>query len=501
MRSGRILGWFLASLSLVFLCSVASVSSEIKAVRGTFFDLVDDPWDYYDNEEAAARFLPDGLLVIENGIIRDFGRYEELKDKYPGIEITVYKNRIIVPGFIDAHIHFPQTRVIGVYGHHLLEWLNSSIFPEEEKYRDLRYALDGAKHFFDNLLANGTTTAQVFTTTSPVSTEVLFEEAIRRNMLVIGGLTGIDRSAPDAYVDTADEFYEQSKILIEKYHGVKRILYAITPRFAYGSTPKMLELAGKLKEEYPSCWVNTHLAETQEETHGVLSLFPDSPTYLEVYEKYGLVGPRFSGGHAIQLDDASFRRLSELGAAVVFCPASNLFLGSGLFQVGKAKDPGAKVLMAMGSDMGAGNYFSMLKVLGDAYKVGMMNSTALAGTNDPRMRDIPQAERNRFSAYRGLYAITLGSAKALYLDDRIGNFDIGKEADFVVLDPDAGPPELAWRQSLYGGSGAPRNIDEAANKFFGLMTIGDDRAIDATYILGNIVYKKGAKATPSAGQD
>ncbi len=186
-RSRKTLGLFLASLNLVCLWSVASVSSEMTAVRGTFFDLVDDPWDYSDSEEAAARFLPDGLLVTENGIIQDFGRYEELKDKYPGIEITVYRNRIIVPGFIDAHIHFPQTRVIGAYGHHLLEWLDSSIFPEEEKYEDSRYAQDGAKHFFDNLLANGTTTAQVFTTTSPICTEVLFEEAIRRNMLVILG--------------------------------------------------------------------------------------------------------------------------------------------------------------------------------------------------------------------------------------------------------------------------------------------------------------------------
>lgn len=212
-------------------------SAEITAVRGTFFDLIDDPWDYPYNEAAAARFLSDGLLVIDDGVIMDFGPYEKLKDKYPKVKVTEYKDRLIVPGFIDAHIHFPQTRVLGAYGHHLLEWLQASIFPQEAKYNDPAYAQEGANHFFHDMLANGTTTAQVFTTVSPVCMEALFEEAMRRNMLVIGGLTGMDRKGPKANLDTADEFYEQSKRLIEMYHGKKRVLYAITPRFAYGSTP------------------------------------------------------------------------------------------------------------------------------------------------------------------------------------------------------------------------------------------------------------------------
>jgi len=482
--------------------SPVSAAADITAVRGTFFDLIADPWDYDPSHEmAAARFLPDGLLIIENGIIMDFGPYEMLKDKYADINITEYKDRIIVPGFIDAHVHFPQTRVLGAYGNALLEWLEMSVFPEEMKYNDPAYAREGAKHFFDDLLANGTTTAQVFTTVSPVCTEVLFEEAMSRNMLLIGGLTGMDRSGPKANLDTAEDFYEQSKRLIEKYHGKKRVFYAISPRFALGSTPGQLELAGKLWKEYPACWVNTHLAESPEEIRAVLNSFPDSATYLDVYEKYGLVGPKFSGGHSIWLNDESFRRLSKLGASVTFCPASNLFLGSGSFQIGKAKDPKAKVRMAMGSDVGGGNHLCMLNILGDAYKVGMMNCTILQGTNDPRARDIPEAERNKIGAYRGLYSITLGGAEALYLDDRLGNFNIDKEADFVILDPDAGPPQLAWHQSLYGGPGAPKNLSDCANKFFSLMVLGDDRAIDATYILGKLAYKKGTGTIPPAQQE
>ncbi len=498
MKAERILTGIIVLLTVMCLLHTPSASAEITAVRGTFFDLIDDPWDYPYNEAAAARFLSDGLLVIDDGVIMDFGPYEKLKDKYPEVKVTEYKDRLIVPGFIDAHIHFPQTRVLGAYGNHLLEWLQKSIFPEEAKYRDKAYAQEGAKHFFNDMLANGTTTAQVFTTVSPVCTEVLFEEAMRRNMLIIGGLTGMDRNGPKANLDTAKGFYEQSKKLIEKYHGKERILYAITPRFAYGSTPEQLEMCGKLWKEYPTCWVNTHLAETPAETHAVLNLFPGNATYLDVYEKYGLVGPRFSGGHSVQLNDESFWKLSRQGAAIVFCPASNMFLGSGLFKIGKAKDPKAKVRMAMGSDCGGGNYFCMLNVLGDAYKVGMLNNTVLTGADDPRTRDIPQANRNKFSPYRGMYAITLGGAEALYLNDKIGNFNVDKAADFVVLDTDAGPPQLPWHQSLYGGPGVPKNMDDCASKLFSLTVLGDDRAVDATYVFGKLAYKKGAKTIPPA---
>ena len=267
-------------------------------------------------------------------------------------------------------------------------------------------------------------------------------------------------------------------------------MYAITPRFAYGSDKKELEMAQKLKKECDSCWVNTHLSETPNEYYGVLALNPEAKDYLAVYEEYGLVGPKFSGGHSIYMSDDALRRLGESGGAAIFCPASNLFLGSGLFRLGKATDPDHRVRIALGTDAGAGNYFNMLQVASEAYKVGMLNNLVLEGELDPRQKDLPEAERNKISPYRGLYLLTLGGANALYLDEWIGNFDTGKEADFVVLDLDSGPDYMAWHQSLYGGPGAPKTKDDAAMKFFSLIAFGDDRNVDKTYIDGKLAYEK-----------
>ena len=395
-------------------------------IRGTFLDFIDDPWKHVGREKDAARFHVDGLLVVEDGRITDFGAHEGVAGRHAGLPVTAIRDRLILPGFIDGHIHFPQTRVIGAFGEHLLPWLQKWIFPEEIKYKDRAYARDGARRFFDNLLASGTTTCQAFTTSSPVATEELFDEAGRRDMRLIAGLTGIDRLAPPDYVDSADNFYRDSKRLIERYHRRGRNLYAITPRFALGASPDLMAACERLKREHPDCWVNTHISETVDECRGVQDAYPDSGDYLAVYERYGLVGPKFSGGHGVWLSDGEFRRMSESGAAVVFCPCSNLFLGSGLFRIGHATDPRHRVRMALGSDVGGGNRFSMLNVLDDAYKVGMVNN-GTAG-------EPAEAERNRISPYRGFWSITLGAAEALYLDEMIGNFAPGKEADLVVLD-------------------------------------------------------------------
>lgn len=451
--------------------------------------MISDPWEAKDQTESA-RFIQDGLLVVKNGMIVDFGEYAALKNKHVGVEVITFEERLIVPGFIDGHIHFPQTRVVGAYGAHLLDWLQNSIFPEEKKYSQREYAQEAAVKFFDMLLANGTTTVQSFLGSSDESVTAFFDEASKRNMRVIGGYTGINVHAPEYYKDTPKKFYNLSKKHINKYHLKGRNLYAITPRFAYGSDRNELEMAGKLKKECQDCWVNTHLSETPSETKGVLDMYPEAKDYLEVYEQFGLVGPKFSGGHSIYMSDDAFRRLSEAGAAAVFCPASNLFLGSGLFRLGKATDPNQKVRLAIGTDMGAGNYFSMLQVLNEVYKVGMLNNLVLEGSLDPRQMDIPEAKRNKVSAYRGLYLLTLGGAQALYLDEWLGNFEPGKEADFVVLDLDSGPPHMAWHQSLYGGPGAPKTKGDAANKFFSLMAIGDDRNVDKTYVAGKLAYEK-----------
>lgn len=460
-------------------------------IRGTLLDFIDDPWKHVGNEQTAARFFADGLLVIENGLIKAIGPFAELSPRYPDLEITHIPDRLILPGFIDGHIHFPQTRIIGSYGEQLLPWLQKWVFPEEIKYKDRAYATEGATHFFHNLLSSGTTTCQAFTTSSPVATEVLFEEAAKRNMRIIAGLTGIDQMAPDYYIDSAENFYRDSKQLIAKYHRQGRNLYAITPRFAFGATSDLLDACKRLKHEHPDCWVNTHISENPSECTGVLTLHPDCDDYLGIYEKHDLVGPKFTGAHGIYLSDDEFHRISTRGAAVCFCPCSNLFLGSGLFRIGRATDPASRVKMSFGSDVGGGNRYCLLNTLDEAYKVGMCNNTLLDGSLYPEKQDLPQAERNKLSPYRAFWSITLGGAEALYIDDLVGNFDPGKEADFVVLDWNAGPYAQAWHQSLIlGGKPGPETLGDAANLLFSIMTIGDDRNIDQTWIMGEKLYQK-----------
>lgn len=453
----------------------------VIGIRGAFFDFVDDPWKHVGRERDAARFQADGLMVIEDGRIADFGAFDAVSRRHRALEVSHLANRLILPGFIDGHIHFPQTRVVGAFGEQLLSWLQVWVFPEELKYRDPAYAAEAATRFFDNLLAGGTTTCQAFTSSSPVSAEALFDEAGRRNMRLISGLTGIDRYVPDDYANTPNEFYRESKRLIGRYHRQGRSLYAITPRYALGSSPELMDACRRLKNEHPDCWVNTHISETRDEVSAVAKENPDCADYLAVYEKYGLVGPRFSGGHGIWLSDDEFARFERSGAAVVFCPCSNLFLGSGLFRIGRATDPKQRVRLAWGSDIGAGNRFSMLGALDEGYKIGMLNNASLG--------DAAEAERNKISPYRGFWSITLGGAEALYIDDLVGNFQPGKEADFVALDWTAGPTSLAWRQSLVT-SGSPQTIDQAAALLFGVMMVGDERAVAETWAMGQRLYKK-----------
>ena len=466
------------------------MAGETSAIRGTFFDFVDDPWKHVGREQEAARFTFDGLMVVENGVIADFGDYTEVAKRHPGVQVTHIKGRLILPGFIDGHVHFPQVRILGAYGEQLLDWLQNWVFPEELKYNDRNYARDAANRFFDALLAGGTTTCQAFTTSNPISSEELFEEAARRNMRVIAGLTGIDRFAPADTVISPDYFYRETKRLIEQYHRKGRNLYAITPRFAVGCTDEMMEACRRLKEEHPDCWINTHISENPSELRTSRREFPDCNDYTHVHEKHGLLGPKFTAGHGIWLSDDEFRRFSKAGAAVAFCPLSNLFLGSGLFRLGRATDPEHPVRIALGCDVGGGNAFSLIRVLEEAYKVGMCNNTMLDGSVDPREQNAAEAERNKLNPYRGYYLATLGGARALYLDDLVGNFDKGKEADFVALDWNAGQAAMSWHQSLITGGNVPETMEQAAQLLFGIMVCGDDRNVDETWIAGRRAYKK-----------
>jgi len=445
----------------------------MKAVRGAFLDFLADP--FYRDEEDAVRYLPDGLLVIDGERIRDFGTWEELGGKYADLDIAHYPGRLITPGFIDTHVHYPQTEMIAAFGEQLMEWLEKYTFPTELKFRDKAYARQVADRFLDLLLANGTTTAQVFTTTFPQSVDAFFEACTERNICMIAGLTGVDRPglAPPEYLDTADTFYANSKDLIARWHMQGRNKYAITPRFAAGSTQEQLDRCGQLKAEHPDAWVNTHMSENHKEIAQVAELYPDASDYLNVYERSGIVGPKFTAGHAIHLSDDAFRRMSVSKSSISFCPASNLFLGSGLFMIQKAKSAETPVLVGMGTDMGAGDCFSILRVLNDAYKVAALQSQKL-------------------SVFKGLYLATLGGAKSLHLDDEIGSFDPGKFADLAVLDTRA-TPVMRFRaeQAAYdGASPDAREFARMQHEAFGMMVLGDERSVEATYVSGELLYRK-----------
>jgi len=308
-------------------------------------------------------------------------------------------------------------------------------------------------------------------------------------MLVIGGLTGIDQFAPKGSIDTADNFYKDNIKLIEKWHRKGRNLYAITPRFPLGCTHKMMARCRDLKKEYPDLWVNSHLNENPHEIRAT-NAYHETSDYLGAFEKYDLLGPKFTGGHSVWTSDDEYKRLSKAGGAVSFCPLSNLFLGSGLFRLGKVTDPEHRVRFTIGSDIGAGDKFSLLNVLDEAYKVGMCNNTLLDGSVNPRLFDAAEAERNKLSPYRAFFTATLGGAQALYLDDRIGNFNPGKEADFVVLDWKNGQKAARWQTSQLADKDGPQNIEQAANLLFSMMILGDDRDVDQTWIMGKLAYKK-----------
>ena len=436
-----------------------TLATPITVIRGRFLDIqkiVSQASEIADQ----ARYIEDGVLITEQGKIRWFGTWEDAQAQLPTqIEIQHYPEQLIIPGMIDTHIHFPQTEMVGAYGEQLLSWLNTYTFPTEIQFKDKAYAQEIAKFFVNELLKNGTTTALVFCTVHPESVDALFEAAQQHQMRLIAGKVMMDRHAPEALCDTADSGYDDSKALIEKWHGHGRALYAITPRFAPTSTPEQLERAGQLKAEYPDVYVHTHLSENKDEIAWVKDLFPAQKGYLDVYHHYGLTGQRSVFAHCVHLEDAEWQCMHETDSAIAFCPTSNLFLGSGLFPLKKTWQQQVKV--GLGTDIGAGTSFSLLQTVNEAYKV-------------------QQLQGDKLSAFESLYHATLGGAKALDLDDKLGNFNVGKEADFVVLN--IKPTALQQlRQS---------RAKSLEDRLFALFTMGDDRNIEATYIYGQKAYSQ-----------
>jgi guanine deaminase len=430
-----------------------------RALRGRLLDFIGDPAEV--GAAASHRYRHDGLLVIEDGRIARAGAAADLLPALvPGTAIDAYPDCLILPGLIDTHIHYPQTQVIASYGAQLLEWLNKYTFVAEQKFGDPAHAARIARFFIDELLRNGTTTAVVYCTVHPESVEAFFAESERRNTRMIAGKVMMDRNAPPGLTDTAERGYRESRALLEKWHRRGRQLYAISPRFAVTSSAAQLKAAGALLRAQPDAYLQTHLAENREEIRAVLRLFPHAKNYTDVYDRCGLLGPRSIFGHCLHLADEELQRLSDTCSVAAFCPTSNLFIGSGLFDHARLRDPKRPVRVSLATDVGGGTSYSMLRTAAEAYKV-----LQLQGQNLPPLD--------------AFYLITLGNARALGLEAEIGSFRIGSEADVVVLDPCA-TPAMAHRMAALG--------EDLEAILFALMTLGDDRAVRATYVLGELAY-------------
>jgi len=422
----------------------------LRAYRAAIFHLLEDP---AQGDGPAHAYHPDGLLLVEDGHIIGCGDYADLAPRLGDTPVDSFPGRLITPGFVDLHVHFPQTDIVAAYGAQLLDWLDRHVFPAELAFADPAHAAEAAGFFVSELLRNGTTTALVFGSVHKGSVEALFAEALKRNMRLIAGKVLMDRHAPADLLDTVEDGRRETLELIADWAGKGRLGYAVTPRFAITSTPQQLAMAGELLAAHPQAWLQTHLAENELEVAETAALYPDATDYLNVYERHGLVGPRSVFAHCIHLGGEALDRMAAAGASAAFCPTSNLFLGSGLFDLKAAQEHGVKV--GVGTDVGAGTTFSVLHTLGDAYKVGQMRGTTL----DP---------------YQAFYLATLGGARALGLGDRIGNLAPGKEADFLVLDPAATP--LLARRLVRCGS-----LEE---RLFVLSVLGDDRVVEHAYLAG-----------------
>lgn len=433
-------------------------------VRGNLLHFLSDPGP--QDDPAAWQYIEDGALLIVDGRIQRVGVWQDVLAALPAVTRDAaryfdYSGKLILPGLIDTHVHYPQLRVMGSYGRQLLDWLEHYTFPAEASFADRKVAEETAAFFLDRLLAHGTTTASVFATVHPHSVDAFFEAAQARRQRMLSGKVMMDRHCPDNLRDTAQTAFDDSQALIERWHGRGRLRYTVTPRFAPTSTEAQLEAAGALFRSAPEIHLQSHLSENRRELEWVGELFPGRKDYLDVYDHFGLLGPRAIYGHGIHLSADERARLAETQTAIAFCPSSNLFLGSGFFHYDAAQAAGLPVGLA--SDVGGGNSLSMIRTMAAAYMVS-------------------QAQHQPLSPWRAAYLATLGGARALGLDQFIGSFADNKEADFVVLDA-LGAPELGFRW---------RHAESLGERLFALIMLGDERCVCATHILGQCAYIRGA---------
>ena len=428
------------------------MNATARVIRGRVLSFTGDP---AESDSRAYSLIENGAVLVNGGLIEAVGEAPDILARAPpGALIDDQAGCLITSGFIDAHVHYSQTQVIGSYGAQLLDWLTNYTFVEEQKFADPAHCARVADFFLDELFRSGTTTAMVYCTVHPSSVEAFFTAAEARGARMIAGKVMMDRDAPTALMDTAERGYDESKALIERWRGRGRLDYAITPRFAVTSTQAQLDAAGALAREFPQLYVQTHANENKAEIARVAALFPEARSYIDAYEKAGLTGPRSVFGHCIHLQDSEVAALAESRSVAAFCPTSNLFLGSGLFDHERLTRAGVRIALA--TDVGGGTSYSMLRTAAEGYKVLQLNGQP-------------------WPALEAFYRMTLGNARALSLDDRIGSIEPGKEADLIALDPRA-TPALAHRMETAGG-----NLEV---ELFAFLTLGDDRAVRETYVAG-----------------
>lgn len=442
---------------------VNTAGGPVKGIRGAMLTFRHDPFvssgsDCYD-------YYPDGLAVIQDGRILAIGAYKDVVAAYPSLdEIDRYEDSLIMPGFIDCHIHYVQSPMIGSYGDTLINWLNRYTFPTEAKFRDKDFADEVARMFFRQTLSNGTTTANVFSTTFEASVNALFEESERYNARTITGKVLQDRNLPDSLKDPSTEgSILLTEKLLAKWHRRGRQLYAIIPRFAPTSTPLQLKLAGELYRRHldEGVYLHSHLDEAAHEIEWALSLFPEAVNYTDIYDRFGLIDHHTVMAHCCIVKPEEWKRLSEAGCGVAHCPSSNLFLGDGEFRFREATDSAHRCNVGIGTDVGGGTSFSILRQLGEAYKVAMLDD-------------------NPLPVLRSFYMATRGGAEVLRLADTIGSLSPGYEADMAVIDLKA-TEFLEWRLQF------ARSLTD---KLFVLQTLAPDNVIRATYVAGKKVFDR-----------
>lgn len=429
---------------------------DLQAYRSQLFYFDDGPSAGSD----AFTWIRDGLITVRNGMIEESGEYDDLISHLPAqTEIHDLRRYVITPGFIDTHIHYPQTEMIASPAPGLLPWLENYTFPTERRFDDTEYCTEVAEFFLQELLRSGTTTAMVYCTVHPASAEAFFSASHALNTRMIAGKVMMDRNCPEFLQDTAQSGARDSEKLIQHWHGTGRQLYALTPRFAPTSSPAQLGLCGELAQSYQDVYIQTHVAENQDEIKWAMELFPNNRSYLDIYDSYGLLRANSVYGHCIWLDADDHARMRDTGAIAAHCPTSNLFLGSGLLDLQTAEQNGVPVTLA--TDVGAGTSFSMLKTMNEAHKVARLNG-------------------NYLNARHMFWLATQAAANYLGLSGKIGTLSAGAEADFIVLDP-AATPLLARR------SEQANTLEEL---LFALAILGDDRVIAKTYVAGALVHQR-----------